>query len=60
MVGLLFGAVAGYASAFGPCRAAREDRRAAFEAHIADVCVAAAERKAERAAPGATPRAEAP
>lgn len=48
MAALLFGAVAGYSSAFGKCRAAREERRTSFESHIADVCVAAAQRQAKK------------
>ena len=48
MAGLLFGAVAGFSSSFGKCRAAREERRSSFEAHIADVCVAAAQRQAAK------------
>lgn len=52
---LSFGTVAGFASGFahmGHCaRGHHEARRAAFEAHVADLCVQAAERSQGDAAP---------
>jgi len=44
MVVLAIGAVAGFASGIWGCRHHREDRRQAFEDHVADVCTRAAER----------------
>ncbi|UJR84799.1 hypothetical protein [Sandaracinus amylolyticus] len=48
LIGLLaFGTVAGYASGFASlahCARGHEARRAAFEAHVAEVCTRAAHR----------------
>jgi hypothetical protein len=40
------GAIAGFGSAVFGCREHRGERRAAFEAHVADVCTQAAARSA--------------
>jgi hypothetical protein len=55
LIGLLaFGTVAGFGSGFfsmahGGCRNHHAQRRAAFERHVADVCVEAAQRADRRA-----------
>lgn len=54
LIGLLaFGTLAGYASgiaSFAHCASRHEARRAAFEAHVADVCTRAALRAHEERA----------
>ena len=42
---LLFGTIGGFASGFCSVRHHHASRRAAFERHVADVCVEAAERR---------------
>jgi hypothetical protein len=48
---LAVGTVAGYGSAFAHLCRAREWHRAAFERHVADVCLDAARRASDRPAP---------
>jgi hypothetical protein len=50
MVLLAFGTIGGYASGFAHMHACQRGREAAFERHVADVCVNAA-----RGAPPSTP-----
>jgi hypothetical protein len=42
MVLLAFGAAGGYGAGFAHLHRCRHDRQAAFERHVADVCVGAA------------------
>ena len=50
LAALLVGTIGGFASGFSSLHHRHMDRRAAFERHIADVCVEAAERRHKRAA----------
>jgi hypothetical protein len=50
IAGLLLGTIGGFASGFCSLRQHHQGRRAAFERHVADVCVEAAERRHKRAA----------
>ena len=53
---LAVGAVSGFAHGFAHLGACHHGRRAAFEDHVADVCLRAAQRlDGERAAEGADP-----
>lgn len=55
---LALGTVGGFASGFRSLRCHHQSRRAAFENHVADVCVRAAERSQEEAkrSSGESPR----
>ena len=48
LIGLLaLGTVGGYASGFACAKHRAQDRRGAFEQHVADLCVSAAKRAGE-------------
>jgi hypothetical protein len=46
---LVLGTIGGFASGFSSMRRHHMSRRAAFERHVAEVCVEAAERRQKRA-----------